>query len=78
MDLGTKVLFGELSRLIRSWEKGKANELVFEENQIPIGSKRTGKLIFEDEAENLSSKKLCIEASTPQPTFNEKSAMAAL
>ena len=59
----------QLKKIAR--EKGKAKELVFEEQLIPIGSKRTGKVIFEEEVENLNSKKRCTKVGTPQPTLNE-------
>lgn len=64
----------QLKKIAR--EKGKAKELVFEEQLIP--TKRTSKLIFEEEVENLSSKKRCTKVGTPQPTLNEISAVTAL
>ncbi|KAL0004280.1 hypothetical protein SO802_011841 [Lithocarpus litseifolius] len=59
-------------------DKGRAKAPESEIQQIPVGSKRLGKLLFEEEEEIPSPKKRCIEAGPPQPTIEERSAVAAL
>nr|POE57369.1 uncharacterized protein CFP56_47995 [Quercus suber] len=66
----------QLKKIAR--EKGRAKDSKSEVQLIPVGSKRTGKLIFEEEVENLCSKKRCTEAGTFHLTPDERSAVAAL
>lgn len=66
----------QLKKIAR--EKGRAKDSKSEVQLIPVGSKRTGKLIFEEEVENLYTKKRCTETGTFHPTPDERLAVAAL
>ena len=66
----------QLKKMAR--EKGKVKGLA-PKTQVPlVGSKRVGKLIFEDEKEEARTKKRCTEIGILQPNLVERSAVAAV
>jgi len=59
-------------------EKGKAKGPAAEALSPLVGSKRVGKLIFEDEEEDYRTKKRCTQSGISQPILDEISAVAAV
>ena len=59
-------------------EKGKVNGPASETQSPSVGSKRVGKLIFEDEEEDYRTKKRCTKSGISQPILDEISAVAAV
>ena len=68
----TKVQIKKLAR-----EKGNTKGPTSDAMSPPVGSKRAGKLVFEDE-EEVNRKKRCTQSGIPQPILDEISAVAAV
>ena len=68
----TKVQIKKLAR-----EKGITKGPTSDAMSPPVGSKRAGKLVFEDEEED-NRKKRCTQSGIPQPILDEISAVAAV
>ena len=66
----------QIKKLARELVKGKSPD---SDSQVPpVGSKRDGKHIFEDGGEDSRTKKRCTKPGISQPTYNERSAVAAV
>ena len=65
-----------IKKLARELGKGKSPD---SDSQVPpVGSKRDGKHIFEDDGEDSRTKKRCTKSGISQPTIDERSAVAAV
>ena len=66
----------QIKKLARELGKGKSPD---SDSQVPpVGSKRDGKHIFEDDGEDSRTKKRCTKPGISQPTIDERSAVAAV
>lgn len=61
----------QIKKMVR--EKGKVKGPASETQLPSVGSKRTGKLIFEEEEEDFRTKKRCPEIGISQPNCEERS-----
>ena len=65
----------QIKKLARELGKGKSIDP--NSQAPPVGSKRDGKLVFEDGGEDTRAKKRCIASGISQPLSDERSAVAA-
>ena len=66
----------QIKKLAR--ELGKGKSIDSNSQAPPVGSKRDGKLVFEDGGEDTRAKKRCTASGISQTTYNERSAVAAV
>ena len=66
----------QIKKLAR--ELGKGKSIDSDSQAPPVGSKRNGKHVFEDDGEDTRTKKRCTASGISQPTYDVRSAVAAV
>ena len=66
----------QIKKLAR--ELGKGKSIDSDSQALPVGSKRDGKHVFEDDGEDTRTKKRCTASGISQPTYDERSVVAAV